>query len=52
MSRSVRMFEIIQLLRSADAPLTASDMASVLEVTKRTIYRDIAALQAMRVPIG
>ena len=51
MSRSVRMFEIIQLLRSADAPLTANDIASVLEVTKRTIYRDIAALQAMRVPI-
>ncbi len=51
MSRSVRMFEIIQLLRSSDAPVTASDIASVLEVTKRTIYRDIAALQAMRVPI-
>ncbi len=51
MSRSVRMFEIIQLLRSADAPLTASDIASALEVSKRTIYRDIAALQAMRVPI-
>ncbi len=51
MSRSVRMFEIIQLLRSADAPLTANDIASMLEVTKRTIYRDIAALQAMRVPI-
>ncbi len=51
MSRSVRMFEIIQLLRSADAALTASNIASVLEVTKRTIYRDIAALQAMRVPI-
>lgn len=33
------MFEIIQLLRSADAPLTASDIASVLEVTKRTVYR-------------
>lgn len=51
MSRSVRMFEIIQLLRSAEAPLTASAIASVLEVTKRTIYRDIAALQATRVPI-
>jgi len=45
------MFEIIQLLRSAEAPLTASGIARVLEVTKRTIYRDIAALQAMRVPI-
>lgn len=51
MSRSVRMFEIIQLLRSADRPLTANDIAGTLEVTKRTIYRDIAALQGMRVPI-
>ena len=45
------MFDIIQLLRSADAPLTANDIANWLEVTKRTIYRDIAALQALRVPI-
>ncbi len=51
MSRSIRMFDIIQLLRRADAPLTAKDIANRLEVTKRTIYRDIAALQAMRVPI-
>jgi predicted DNA-binding transcriptional regulator YafY len=51
LSRSVRMFEIIQLLRSADAPLTAHAIAALLEVTKRTVYRDIAALQAMRVPI-
>ena len=51
MSRSSRMFEIIQLLRAADGPLTAEAMAGTLEVTKRTVYRDIAALQAMRVPI-
>ncbi|TFH48963.1 MAG: YafY family transcriptional regulator [Lysobacterales bacterium] len=51
MSRSTRMFEIIQLLRSTDAPLTAQAIASRLEVTKRTVYRDIAALQAIRVPI-
>lgn len=51
MSRSARMFEIIQLLRSAPHPLTAADIAETLEVTKRTIYRDVASLQAMRVPI-
>ena len=51
MSRSSRMFEIIHLLRAADGPLTAEAMAGTLEVTKRTVYRDIAALQAMRVPI-
>jgi len=46
-----RMFEIVQLLRTSRAPLTADQIAARLEVTKRTIYRDIAALQAARVPI-
>ncbi len=49
--RSIRMFDIIQLLRKATQPLTAQQMADALEVTKRTIYRDIAALQSTRVPI-
>lgn len=51
MGRSVRMFEIIQLLRNADQPCTAQSIAEELEVTKRTVYRDIAALQSLRVPI-
>lgn len=51
MNRSTRMFEIIQLLRSARRSMTAQDLADELEVTKRTIYRDIVALQSMRVPI-
>jgi len=51
MRRADRLFEIIQLLRSARGPLTAQDLAVTLEVTPRTIYRDMAALQAMRVPI-
>ena len=51
MSKSGRLFEIIQILRAADRPLTAQAMADGLEVTKRTVYRDIATLQAMRVPI-
>jgi len=50
-ARTSRMFEIIQLLRSRNVPLTAEAMAEVLGVTKRTVYRDVAALQAMRVPI-
>ena len=45
------MFEIIQILRNAKKPRTAQQIAEDLEVTKRTVYRDIAALQAMRVPI-
>ncbi len=51
MSRTVRMFEIIQLLRSANKPITAHVIAEQLEITKRTVYRDIVALQSMRVPI-
>lgn len=51
MPRSTRMFEIVQLLRRAAGPMTAATIAERLEVTKRTVYRDIAALQAQRVPV-
>src|SRR5438094_6056817 len=51
MRRADRLFDIVQTLRAAGAPLTASAMADKLEVTVRTIYRDVAALQASRVPI-
>lgn len=51
MSKSTRFFEIIQLLRAAKAPLRAEEIAGKLEVSKRTIYRDIASLQAMQTPI-
>jgi predicted DNA-binding transcriptional regulator YafY len=46
-----RLFEIVQMLRLARGPVTAAVMAEALEVAPRTVYRDIAALQAMRVPI-
>ncbi len=51
MARTARMFEIVQMLRAARAPLTADSMAHRLEVTRRTVYRDIAALQASGVPV-
>ncbi|ACE90278.1 transcriptional regulator [Rhizobium phaseoli] len=51
MRKASRLFEIIQILRLARKPMTAAAMAETLEVTVRSIYRDIAALQAMRVPI-
>lgn len=46
-----RLFEIIQILRAAGKPVTGQELAARLEVSVRTIYRDIAALQAMRTPI-
>ncbi|MGH7084801.1 MAG: helix-turn-helix domain-containing protein, partial [Acetobacteraceae bacterium] len=51
MRRADRLFDVIQRLRAAKAPLTAVSLARDLEVAARTIYRDIAALQASRVPI-
>ncbi|MBC7282438.1 YafY family protein [Hoeflea sp.] len=51
MHRSNRLFEIIQILRSASRPMTAETLAHQLEVSTRTIYRDISALQMMSTPI-
>jgi predicted DNA-binding transcriptional regulator YafY len=51
MRRADRLFEIIQALRASPRVLTAGALAERLEVTPRTIYRDIAALQARNVPI-
>jgi predicted DNA-binding transcriptional regulator YafY len=51
MRKASRLFEIIQILRLAKKPVTAAEIAESLEVTPRSIYRDIVALQAMRVPV-
>lgn len=51
MQRTDRLFEIIQLLRSERKSITAEQIARRLEVSTRTIYRDIQTLQSMRTPI-
>ncbi len=51
MRRTDRLFEIIQILRVEQRSITAAEIAARLEVSARTIYRDIQALQAMRTPI-
>src|SRR5260221_12603323 len=51
MRRADRLFQIIQVLRRPAKPLTADEIGAELETSKRTIYRDIAALIGQRVPI-
>jgi predicted DNA-binding transcriptional regulator YafY len=51
MRSSGRLLEILQLLRSSRRPMTARAIADLLEVTQRTIYRDIATLQGLRIPV-
>src|ERR1700761_2542602 len=51
MRRSDRLFDVIQRLRTATKPVTAAMLAAELEVPPPTVYRDIATLQARRVPI-
>jgi len=51
MRRADRLFDIIQRLRTARGPMTAAALVEELEVTVRTVYRDVATLQARRVPI-
>ena len=47
MRRADRLFQVIQILRRSKRPVTAA----ALETSKRSVYRDIAALIGQRVPI-
>jgi predicted DNA-binding transcriptional regulator YafY len=51
MRRTERLFQIIQVLRRHRAPVTGQALAEELEVSLRTLYRDMAELIAQRVPI-
>ena len=50
MRRADRLFEIIQVMRRKPT-VRAKDIAEALEVSERTIYRDIRDLMASGVPI-
>ncbi|TBW32131.1 YafY family transcriptional regulator [Siculibacillus lacustris] len=51
MRRADRLFQIIQILRRSSRPVTAAALAEEIEVSKRTVYRDVADLIGQRVPI-
>jgi predicted DNA-binding transcriptional regulator YafY len=51
MRRADRLFQIIQILRRSRGPVTAAALADELETSKRSVYRDIAALIGQRVPV-
>lgn len=51
MRRTERLFQIIQILRASRAPITGQSLASEMEISLRTLYRDMAELIAQRVPI-
>ncbi|QGZ58765.1 helix-turn-helix transcriptional regulator [Paraburkholderia acidiphila] len=52
MRRADRLFQIIQILRRAKRPVTARVLSEELEVSMRTVYRDIADLMGQRVPVS
>jgi predicted DNA-binding transcriptional regulator YafY len=51
MSRSARLLRLLQAMRGRHQPVTAARLAEVLEVSERTIYRDVADLMAQGAPI-
>lgn len=46
MSRTQRLFELLQILRRHHYPITGKQLAETLNISLRTLYRDIATLQA------
>jgi predicted DNA-binding transcriptional regulator YafY len=51
MYRSARLLRLLQTLRGRRRPVTAAQLADEMEVSERTIYRDLAELIAQRAPI-
>ncbi len=45
MSRTERLLELLQILRRHRAPVTGATLAAELDISLRTLYRDIATLQ-------
>ena len=51
MSRTERLLDLIQILRSHRQPVSGQSLADKLGISIRTLYRDIATLQTQGAPI-
>ena len=51
MRRADRLFQLLTLLRNRRTVITAHQLAEVLEVSERTVYRDVQSLICSGVPI-
>ena len=51
MRRADRLLQIIQILRRENKPVTSAAMAEELEISQRTLYRDMVSLESTGVPI-
>jgi predicted DNA-binding transcriptional regulator YafY len=49
--RSTRLLALLQALRGRRHPVTAAALAQELEVSERTIYRDLSELASQGAPI-
>jgi predicted DNA-binding transcriptional regulator YafY len=47
MSRSERLLDLLNILRRKRLPISGQALANELGVSLRTLYRDVATLQAM-----
>jgi len=47
LSRTHRLFDLMQALRRRRVPVSGAELAREIDVSLRTLYRDIASLQAM-----
>lgn len=52
MSRSARLLDLLQILRTHRRPVSGAVLAEATGVSLRTLYRDIATLQAQGADIG